>query len=67
VHGIDFARFSDKLKQTAQDGWLLKNDPRVKKVVWYGAEPLPTTGRASGLIRLLKANGIEYKVVDIPK
>jgi hypothetical protein len=59
-------QFTDKLQQATQDGWLLRNDPRVKEVIWYGAEALPTTGRGAELARLLRENGIIYRVVEIP-
>ena len=67
VHSLDFQEFNRKLKQAAQDGWLLKNDRRVKEVIWYGTEPLPTTGRAAELTRLLTANGIQYRLVKVPR
>ncbi len=40
---------SKKFAQAEADGWLLKNDPLVKEVIWYGVEPLPTSGRAGEL------------------
>ncbi len=67
VNSQAFRDFSRKLQQAAQDGWLLRNDPRVRRVIWYGTEPLPTTGRASELTRLLAENNIEYVVVRVPR
>lgn len=65
-HTDDFVRFTEKLKQAELDGWLLRNDPRVNQVIWYGTEALPTTGRAAELTRLLQQNGIIYRVIEIP-
>ncbi|MEZ6128794.1 MAG: RHS repeat-associated core domain-containing protein [Planctomycetaceae bacterium] len=59
-------RFTHKLAQADQDGWLLRNDPRVNQVIWYGAEYLPTTGRGAELARKLRENGIIYRVIEIP-
>lgn len=65
VHSTDFARFNHKLNQAAQDGWQLAHNNLVKQVIWHGVEPLPTSGRASELTRLLIANGIQYRVVKV--
>jgi RHS repeat-associated protein len=62
----DFVEFQRKLGEAAFDGWLLKENT-VKKVIWYGPEPLPATGPASQLTRLLQDLNIEYRVVPVPQ
>jgi hypothetical protein len=62
VTSRSYKQFADKLRQAAEDGWLLRNNRHVKRVHWYGTTPLPESGRASELTRLLRDNGIEYFV-----
>ena len=63
VHSDHFLRFNEKLKQAAQDAWLLRNAPEINNAIWYGQEPLPTFGRVSQLTNLLNDAGIQYRVV----
>lgn len=59
----DFQEFNRKLGEAEADGWLLANNPRIKTAIWYGPEPLPTTGRGAQLTRLLASHGIQYQLV----
>jgi hypothetical protein len=64
-HSVDFQEFNRKLGQAEADGWLLANNPKVNEAIWYGPEPLPTTGRAAELTLKLNQLGIKYKVVPV--
>jgi RHS repeat-associated protein len=52
-----------KLDQIGSDFALLKTDPTVKKIVWFGTEPLPTTGLGGEIRTALEKAGIEYQVI----
>jgi RHS repeat-associated protein len=56
-------QLSRKLEQVGSDFALLKTDPRVKRIVWFGTEELPTTGLGGQLRQALKDSGIPYWVV----
>lgn len=53
-----------KLEQVASDLMLIR-DPRsgVNRVIWFGTEPLPTTGLGNQLREALQGAGIQYWVV----
>jgi len=59
--------FNRKLAQAATDRWLLRNNARVRRVIWFGPRPLPTVGPASILTRKLAEEGIIYWAVPLPK
>ena len=42
-----------KLDQVGSDIALLKTDPRVKRIVWFGTEELPATGLGGQLRQAL--------------
>lgn len=56
-------KLSQKLDQVAADFALLKTDPIVKRVIWFGTEELPTTGLGGQLLQALQGAGIPYWVV----
>ena len=56
-------QLSRKLDQVASDFALLKTNPRIKRIIWFGTEPLPTTGLGAQLREALKMAGIEYWVI----
>jgi RHS repeat-associated protein len=56
-------KLSKKLEQVGSDFTLMKVDPRVRKVIWFGTEELPTTGLGGQLREALKKAGIPYWVV----
>jgi hypothetical protein len=66
VNSWDFKEFNRKLGEAEADGWLLRNNPLVNQAIWYGPEPLPTSGRAAEITWLLQKNGISYQVVPVP-
>jgi hypothetical protein len=57
------AQLSRKLDQVAADMALLETNPGVQRIVWFGTEPLPTTGLGAQLAEALKQAGIPYWVV----
>ncbi len=57
-------QLSRKLDQVGSDFALLKTNPQVKRIVWFGMEPLPTTALGSQLREALQKAGIEYWVVN---
>lgn len=58
-------QLSRKLDQVGSDFALLqqKNGP-VKRIIWFGTEPLPTTGLGGQLREALEKAGIKYWVVS---
>jgi RHS repeat-associated protein len=52
-------KFAHKMDQAAAD-FALKLGGQLDRVIWFGTEPLPTTGLGGQLARALKAAGIEY-------
>lgn len=56
-------QLSRKLDQVGSDFALLKKNKDVKRIVWFGTEPLPTTGLGGQLREALQNAGIEYWVV----
>jgi hypothetical protein len=59
------AQLSRKLKQAGQDFDLIKRGG-IKGAVWYGTEPLPTTGLGGQLAKALQDAHIPYRVVPLP-
>jgi len=59
-------QFNQKLRQAAADGWLLRNNPNVKRIIWFGTSSLPTAGPAAALTRAVREAGIEYWVIPRP-
>jgi hypothetical protein len=57
------AQLSRKLDQVAGDMVLLETNPGVQRIVWFGTEPLPTTGLGAQLAEALRRVGIPYWVV----
>lgn len=57
-------QLSRKLDQVGSDLALLKTNPDVKRIVWFGTEPLPTTGLGGQLREALQKVGIPYWVVN---
>jgi len=57
-------QLSRKLDQVGSDFALLKTNPDVKRIVWFGTEPLPTTGLGGQLREALQKAGIPYWVVN---
>jgi hypothetical protein len=57
-------QLSRKLHQVGSDFALLKTNPDVKRIVWFGTEPLPTTGLGGQLREALQKAGIPYWVVN---
>jgi RHS repeat-associated protein len=56
-------KLQDKLDQVGADIALLRENREVKRVIWFGTEPLPSSGRAGQLRQALEDAGIEYWVV----
>jgi hypothetical protein len=56
-------QLSRKLDQAASDYTLLRTDPSVQRVVWFGTEELPKTGLGGELRKALEQAGIPYWVV----
>ncbi|MDB5347772.1 MAG: hypothetical protein JWP89_6149 [Schlesneria sp.] len=56
-------QLSRKLDQVGSDFVLLKTDTNIKRIVWFGTEPLPTRGLGAKLRQALQEAGIEYWVV----
>jgi hypothetical protein len=57
-------KLQEKLHQVASDILLLKNRRSgVKKVIWFGTDPLPTKGPAAQLKIALEEAGIDYQVI----
>lgn len=58
-------QLSRKLDQVGSDFALLqqKNGP-VKRIIWFGTEPLPATGLGGQLREALEKAGIKYWVVS---
>jgi hypothetical protein len=52
-----------KLQQAGSDWGLLQLNPRVERIIWFGTEPLPTTGLGAQLREALEKAGIPYWVV----
>lgn len=50
------------MTQIATDARLISNG-RVKRVVWFGTKPLPSTGYGSVIAKELQAAKIDYYVV----
>jgi len=62
---ITLEQLSRKLDQAAADFAILKDYPDVvKRIVWFGTEPLPTTGLGNQLRTALQDMGIQYYVVQ---
>jgi hypothetical protein len=59
-------QFDRKMQQAMDDIQLVRNDPRVNRAIWFGTEPLPTTGFGGRLAQRLKDGGIPYWVVPRP-
>jgi hypothetical protein len=55
-------QLSRKLDQVGSDFALLRNGD-VKRIIWFGTEPLPTKGLGGQLREALQKAGIEYWVV----
>jgi RHS repeat-associated protein len=64
---LDPETFSRKMDQIGSDSALLK-DPQsgIKRIIWFGTEPLPTTGLGGIIQRALEDAGIHYWVVPLP-
>jgi hypothetical protein len=58
-------KLSEKLYQVGSDFTLLRENPQVKKIIWVGTEPLPTTGLGAKLSQALKQAGIPYWVIEV--
>jgi hypothetical protein len=58
-------QLSRKLDQAASDFALLKTNPDVQRIVWFGTEDLPPTGFGGQLREALRKAGIEYWVVKL--
>ena len=56
-------QLSRKLGQVGSDFALLKTDSGVNRVIWFGTEPLPTTGLGAQLREALQKCNIPYWVV----
>ena len=56
-------QLSRKLDQVAADYALLKTDPNIKRIVWFGTEELPATGLGRQLREALEQAGIPYWVI----
>jgi hypothetical protein len=56
-------QLSRKLDQLASDFALLRTNPDVKRIVWFGTEELPTTGLRGQLRQALEQAGVPYWVI----
>jgi hypothetical protein len=56
-------QLSRNLDQAAADFTLLRTNPDVKRIIWFGTEELPTSGLGGQLRQALEKSGIEYWVV----
>jgi hypothetical protein len=56
-------QLSRKLEQVGSDWALLRTDPTVQRIVWFGTDPLPTTGLGAQIREALEQAGIQYWVV----
>jgi hypothetical protein len=61
--GLNFAGEVVSSSTTDADDSNGALDLRVQSAIWYGPEPLPPSGRAAELTRLLANQGISYRVV----
>lgn len=60
---ITHDQLSRKLAQVGSDYALLKTNPNIKRVIWFGTEELPHTGLGGMLRTALQEANIEYWVV----
>ena len=58
---VSLEELDRKITQANADFALLQSG-QVQRVIWYGLEQLPTTGRAGELRRILEAARIDYIV-----
>jgi hypothetical protein len=56
-------QWSRKLDQQASDFALLRTNPDVKRIVWFGTEELPMTGLGGQLRQALEKAGDPYWVI----
>jgi hypothetical protein len=56
-------QLSRKLAQVSSDFALMRTNPEVKRIVWFGTEGLPSTGLGQQLREALARSGISYWVV----
>jgi hypothetical protein len=62
---MSYEKYQHKLQQLGSDIMLLA-DPNsgVDHVIWFGTEPLPTTGLAGHLRQALLDSGIPYYFIE---
>jgi hypothetical protein len=60
------AKLSKKIEQVGSDWTLLRENKKVKKIIWVGSEPLPTSGLGAKLAKALSDAGIPYWHVPLP-
>lgn len=58
-------QLSRKLDQVGSDFALLKTDKKIKRIIWFGTEPLPLDGLGAKLRQALHEVGIKYWVVKL--
>ena len=58
-------QLSRKLDQVACNFAIVRTNPDVNRVIWFGTEELPTTGLGGQLRQALQRAGISYWVVDL--
>jgi RHS repeat-associated protein len=56
-------QLSRKLAQVSSDFALMRTNPEVRRIVWFGTEELPATGLGQQLREALARSGISYWVV----
>ncbi len=59
--------FQRVMCQIADDQAILKTDPKVTRIIWFGAYPLPDTGLAGMIKEALRESHIEYWHVPLPQ
>lgn len=62
-HRMTIDQLQRKLDQVGSDFALLQKNPEVKQVIWFGPDPLPTTGLGNQLRLALQQSGITYEVI----
>jgi len=62
---MTWGKFNQKMTQIAADKAILNTpDSPVKRVIWFGTQPLPSTGYGGVIGAELRAAGIPYYVVN---
>jgi hypothetical protein len=56
-------QLSRKLDQAGSDSALLKTNPQVRRIIWFGTEELPSSGLGGQLKQALMDAGIPYWVI----